>query len=341
MNKKILISAMLSILTITAHAAKREGAPGSAATCEGLRVATGPDGKGYSKLFRNIVKVSKGEVPLCEVTTEGGLDNLTTLSVKKADVGIVPLDALKTMAPGDDNISKLQVVATLNSNYLHIITSANGYSFEGAKKFGVMKGDVKTVRITKLSELRAAPVALVGSAQLMVRQLDKLLGFNMQYIDVASDDAAFKMVQAGTAYAAFTVAGWPHGAIEKLRQDSGLTLVPFDVTINGPYVVRPFSYKNVGVYNVQALAVQNVLVTRPFAGSKTNDVAALKRSIANYLNDLKDGDYEPGWNEIKSLDSSVDWPKFDGGGTPVAVSAPAQSMPTPPAVAVPAHGKKK
>jgi hypothetical protein len=121
------------------------------------------------------------------------------------------------------------------------------------------------------------------------------------------------MVKAGQAYAAFTVAGWPHGQVSKLAPNAGLTLVGFDVPVSGPYTVRPLSYKNVGVYNVQTLGVQNVLVTRPFSGSKTNDVAALKRIIERELPELKDGDYEPGWNEIKSLDAAIDWPKFQSG----------------------------
>ena len=74
--------------------------------------------------------------------------------------------------------------------------------------------------------------------------------------------------------------------------------------------MRPFSYKNIGVYNVQALAVQNVLVTRPFSGSKTGDVAALKQMLERELLELKDGDFEPGWNEIKSLDAKVEWARF-------------------------------
>jgi hypothetical protein len=222
----------------------------------------------------------------------------------------VPVDALKKMAEGDSNIAGLLVVAALNSNYLHIVTAANGLTLEGPKKYGVLKGDTRTVRISKLSELRGAPVALVGSAQLMVRQLDKVLGFKMQYIDVDSDEAAFKLVRAGRAYAAFSIAGWPHGQISRLNQGSGLTLAGFDVPIGSPYSVRPFSYKNIGVYNVQAMAVQNVLVTRPFSGSKTGDVAALKRMLEKELPELKDGDYEPGWNEIKSLNSKVEWAGF-------------------------------
>jgi TRAP-type uncharacterized transport system substrate-binding protein len=318
MKKSVLIGMLLSMVVSFAHASKVDGAPSAA--CDGLRIATGPAGKGYSKLYSDLVRVAKNDVALCEVNTEGGLDNLTTLSIKKADVGIVPLDALKQMSQGDENIANLQVVATLNSNFLHVVVSAGGYTFDGPKKYGFMKGDSKTVRITKLSDLRGAPVALVGSAQLMVRQLDKLLGYGMQYIDVPTDDAAFKMVQAGQAFAAFTVSGWPSGPIGRLNQASGLTLVPFDVSINGPYSVRRLSYKNIGVYDVPSLSVPNLVVTRPFSGSKINEVAALKQVMVKNLSDLKDGDYEPAWNEIKTLDAPIDWQKFKGGA---AAPAPA------------------
>ena len=38
-----------------------------------------------------------------------------------------------------------------------------------------------------------------------------------------------------------------------------------------------------------------------------------------YVVKLQEGNYEPGWNEIKSVDAQVDWPnKFQGGATPVA-----------------------
>ena len=312
MKTTVMIPLMLGLTLTTAQASRVEGAPAPA--CEGLKVATGPLGKGYSKLFADMVRVSKYTIPLCEVNTEGGLDNLTTLSIKKADIGIVSLDALSKMAEGDSNIAGLQVVAALNSNYLHIVTAANGYTVEGPKKYGVIKGDTKAMRFSKLSELRGAPVALVGSAQLLVRQLDKLLGYNMRYIDVDSDDEAFRKVLSGQAYAAFTIAGWPHGQITRLNQASGLTLASFDVPIGSPYSVRPFSYKNIGVYNVQAMAVQNVLVTRPFSGSKTGDVAALRQMLERELPELKDGEYEPGWNEIKTLalDPKVTWTRFNG-----------------------------
>lgn len=316
--KKIFIVTSLSLIAMlstgSALAAKVDG--GQVAECEGLKVATGPIGKGYSSIFADLNKISNGRLALCEVNTSGGLDNLSTLSEKQADVAIVQIDTLKTMKAGDDNIAALLAVMPLNNNFLHVVTSSSGYTVTGEKKYGFMKGDSKTVSISKFSQLRGLPVALVGSAQLLGRQLDKQLGFNMRFIDVDGKDAdakAFEMVKTGKVYAAFTVSGWPHGAIKRLNQSSGLTLVAFDVPSTSPYTVKPFNYKNIGVYNVQALAVQNVLVTRPFSGSKIQDVATLKNIIATNLDDLKDGAYEPAWNEIKNVDASVDWPKFTGG----------------------------
>lgn len=312
-SKSLLLAIALVLSTSFAHAAgaREEGAP--QADCEGLKVATGKIGKGYSKLYADLKKLPNAP-RLCEIETEGGLDNLTTLSTKGADVGIVQVDTLKAMAGGDPNIKALQVVATLNSNFLHIVTKANGVTYAGKEKyFGLSQEAGRTVRIDRFSQLKNMPIAAVGSAQLLIRQLDRQLGYQMRIRDVATDAEAFKLVQSGQVLAAVTLAGWPHGAIKTLKQDSGLTLVPFDAPANGPYSVRPFSYKGLGVYNVQALSVQNVLVTRPFAGaSKQAEVAALKSHIAANLDDLKDGAYEPGWNEINSLDTNVDWARFGG-----------------------------
>ena len=308
MKIKLLVTLMLGVAVSVAQAARVDGAP---TPCDGLKMATGPAGKGYSKLFADMLKVSGHALALCEVNTEGGLDNLTTLSIKKADVGIVPIDALKKMAEGDANIGALLVVAALNSNYLHIVTRAGGIAVTGPRKYGVLPGASQVVRISRMSELKGKPVALVGSAQLLVRQLDKSLGYKMQFIDVDSDEAAFRKVMAGEAWAAFTVAGWPHGQIARLAPNSGLTLAAFDVPSTAPYSVRPYSYKNIGVYNVQALAVQNVLVTRPFSGAKVADVAALRQMLQRQLAELKDGEFEPGWNEIKTFDPHLDWARFE------------------------------
>lgn len=311
MRKKLFIAVALLAASITAHAAKVDGAP--APECDGLKIATGPAGKGYSKVFADIKKACGNVVPVCEVTTSGGLDNLNALSMKDADVGIAQVDTWATMKSGDENVAGLQGVVGLNFNYLHVVTAANGFRVAGEKKFGFLKGDDKTVSIQRFSDLKGQRVALVGSAALLGRQIDRAMGYGMNMVDVDTDAKAFDMVRKGEVAAAMSVSGWPSGSIAPLKQDSGLTLVPFDGPANNPqYVVRPINYKGLGVYNNNALAVPNVLFTRPFKGEKSQDVSKLRQCLTEKLQELQEGNYQPAWNEIKILGNTYDIPKFGG-----------------------------
>lgn len=294
--KKLLIASLVS-LSVTAMAAPADGAP--AAECEGVKVATGPKGKGFSLLYADVAKLCGAKVALCEVNTGGGLDNLNSLSTKEADIGFVSVDTLNDMKNGDENVAALQSVLPVNNNYLHIITSANGYAVQGASKLGgLVKGDVSTVMVTRFSELRGKTVALVGSAQLLGRRLDKQFGYGMQFVDAKDDGSAFDMVKKGQVAAAFTVSGWPSGTVKALTQSSGLTMVPFDAPISEPYKVKSLNYKNIAVYNNNSLAVQNVLVTRPFSGQRASNVASIQACITQNLTELKEGSYQPAWNEV-------------------------------------------
>lgn len=324
---KLIAAAVLSLSAATTFAAKVDDAP--AAACEGLKVATGPKGKGYSKLYSDVAKACGAEINLCEVATNGGLDNLNAMSTKDADIGIAQLDTWATMKAGDENVAGLQGVMGMNYNYLHVVTAANGFKIAGEKKWGgLTKEDDKQVSIQRFSELRGRKVALVGSAQLLGRQLDRHLAYGMQLVDVDTDQKAFDLVRTGTVAAALSVSGWPHGALKALKQDSGLSLVPFDAPASNGQVVRPINYKGLGVYNNNALAMPNVLFTRPFKGDKAAEVGKLKSCVTAKLQELQEGSYEPGWNEIKDPNNTFDVPKF---------SAPAGAVKT----AAPAPGKKK
>jgi TRAP-type uncharacterized transport system substrate-binding protein len=295
--KKLILSVVLALAAGAILAAP--AADGPAADCDGVKVATGPKGKGYSLLFADIVKVCGSKVNFCEVNTTGGLDNLNSLSTKEADIGIVPVDAWSDMKNGDENVSSLQSVLSLNYNYLHVVTAANGFAVQGEKKFaGMFKGDIKQILITRFSDLRGQRVALVGSAQLLGRRLDKQLGYGMQVIDVKDDGAAFEMVKTGQVAAAFSLSGWPSGTVKALTQASGLTMIPFDAPIGDPYKVKPLNYKGIGVYANNSLSVPNVLVSRPFTGQRTAAVAAVQSCITANLSELKEGNFQPAWNEV-------------------------------------------
>lgn len=308
MLKKILAFVVVGAIAGMVAAAPMEDAP--QADCEGVKVATGPKGKGYSNLYSDMTKVVK--VPMCEVNTSGGLDNLNALSTKEADIGFVQVDTWMDMKGGDENIAQLQYLMPLNNNYMHVVTLASGYTVEGQKKFGLIKGDNQLVVINRFSDLRGQRVAVVGSAQLMARRLDKMLGYNMQFIDAKSDQEAFDMVKRAQVSAALTVSGWPSGTVKQLNQSSGLTLVPFDAPIGEPYKVKPLNYKNIAVYNNNTLAVQNVLVTRPFTGQRLVNVSNIQAGITRNLTELKEGNYQPGWNEVNPNAVVPGMTKFKG-----------------------------
>lgn len=304
--KRFIIASILAIASLGAYAAPAADAP--AADCEGLKVATGPKGKGYSTLFADIQKVTGGKIALCELNTAGGLDNLNALSTKEADVGFVQIDTWMDMKNGDENIAALQYVMPMNSNYLHVVTLASGFNVEVAKKF--FGSEKKLVVVNSFADLRGQRVALVGSAQLLGRKLDKQLGYNMQFVDVKSDQEAFDMVKKAQVAAAFTVSGWPSGTVKQLQQADGLTLVPFNAPIGEPYKVKPLNYKNIAVYNNNSLAIPNVMVTRAFTGTRQANVAALQSAITRNLTELKEGNYQPAWNEVNPNAPVANMTKF-------------------------------
>ncbi len=333
--KKFLRASILAFLALaasSAFAAKPVTAAGDGKVVEscptGIKVATGAPKKGYANTYANIKEVCGAKVNICQVQTSGGLENLPLLSRKGADIGIAAFDTLKDMAPGDENIASLQVVLPLNYNYLHIVVAAKGFSVAGPKKWGGMvEGDRQTVVISKFSDLKNQKVALVGSAKLLGHVLNRMFkdrGYNMQFVEVAKDDDAFAMVKAAQVAAVFSIAGVPHGPVDALTSASGLTLASFDEEVSMPYVVRKFNYDKVGSYNTKALAVQNVLLTRPFGPEKMAQVAALRSCIVENLQRFKDGEYEPAWNEMR-FDTQLDWMKMPAqAAAPAAAATPSK-----------------
>lgn len=301
---------ILFIMAFFAFALSAPQMDGPTADCDGIGFATGPKGKGFSLLFADISKVCGDKVTLCEVTTAGGLDNLNALSTKEADIGLVQVDAWADMKNGDENISSLQAIMPINYNYLHIVTSSTGYTVTGEKKFKIMEGDKKQIIISRFSDLRGKTVAVIGSAQLLVRKLDRQLGYGMQVVDAKDDNSAFDLVRQGKVAAAFTVSGWPSGTVKVLTQNSGLTLVPFDAPVSDPYKVKPLNYKNLAVYNNNSLGAPNVLATRPFSGKRAANIQTLQTCLIENLTELKEGKYQPAWNEVNPNGSTGGIPVF-------------------------------
>jgi TRAP-type uncharacterized transport system substrate-binding protein len=319
MKKLLLFSVVMAfgISALSAFAAPPKGEVVEAMACSetALKIGTGPKGKGYSKLFTDMNKVCGGVVEMCEVNTSGALDNLTGLSTNEQDVGLTSVDAAMYMQNGDENIKELMAVMSINNNFVHVIVSTQGYTVE-TKKWGGISKEVTTEYIRKFSDLRGKTVALVGSGQFIGRKLNDQLQLGMFLSDVATDAAAFDMVKKGGAHAMMTVSGWPSGPVSGLNSGENLTLVPFDVVINPPYLVKPVNYKNLGVYNVAAVGVPNVLMSRPFkaGGEKATMVSRLKNCLKSNMVKMQEGSFQAAWKEAKDIENVYGWNKFQASG---------------------------
>lgn len=345
----LTLSASLICLAYSANsfAAVAEPEPPAAppARCE-LTFATGPAAKGYSTIFKNI-KEACPEVPVCEKTSEGGLENGGLLIEKKADVALMGINTLRFLLDKDDQYKTLQVVASMHSNLLHVVTMAAGFDIPSGQMIpGPMiknpnyswykPGSSETIPgpmvpspavhidITKYSDLKGKAVGVVGSAQLLGRQLDKQSGHGMVFVDYDNDAAALAALKAGKVVGVLTMAAWQHGALKALKPDSGIRLAPYDLSPVAPFSVVKKGYKLLGQYSLEFLAEPNILVTRAFAagGANAKNVAALKTCIAKNLPLLKEGSaYEPAWSEISDLNQTYNLPAFAG----TAGAAPAPS----------------
>lgn len=315
MKSKLVIAALVSLLSSAAFAAVAEPEPAPAA-CD-LTFASGKAGKGYANFVKDIQAVCPS-LPVCNKESEGGLQNLTLLSAKEADIALVQVDTLQQMLNSDDQLRQLQVVAALHPNLLHILTRANGFDFTNTveqKKLYVFSEKVTTtshVDIAKFSDLKGKIVGLVGSASLLVQKLNEVSGHGMQFVDFDTDAKAIEALKQQKVFAVMTMAAWPHGYIKGLKSDSGLKLVPYDLAPVSPYAITKKNYASLGQYGVPFLAAPNVIVSRPFAagGQNAKNVAAVKACITNNLSKLKDGKFEPGWGEVTDVENAYGLPKF-------------------------------
>jgi ABC-type amino acid transport substrate-binding protein len=314
--KKLAPLFAITLTLLAAASADAQEPMMSPADCQ-LRMATGKKGKGFSRILRDLRAVCGAEVTLCEVETEGGLQNAIALSANEADVGIVQLDTLVSMKTSDENIANLQAVVPMHANLLHIFVRRDGYRVAGERSLATLfTRDERTVIVSKFSELKGLPVAAVGSAQLLARTLNHQFGSNLRFSDVDSDERALAMLKSGEVAAVFAMNGWPNPTVDALQRESGITLASFDLPVQGPYLLLRKNYQRIGSFNLAFLAAPSLLVTRPFKpeGARGTQVQQLRRCILDHLNTLQEGAYEPAWKEVKQPEDVYGWPRFGQSG---------------------------
>jgi hypothetical protein len=304
--KRVLLRKVLSVATTVALAAMactgalaQDAPPDNA-----LRIATGPVSGVYTQLARDMQKVCGQLVPMVSVPSKGGLDNLMLLSASAADIGFAQIDLMQRMGKdGDQNIKELQAVMSMHANLLHIITRTEGSKVGEMKIAGKLVPYSGTTKVfQKLSDLKEASVALVGSAQLLGQTLERQLGYNMVLLKAESDDEALVMLQSNQVQAIFTTGGWPYPPVARLDTNSGQMLADYDLAPQAPFVATKRNYPKLGVFNQSFLSATNLLLSRPFkpGGERGKMVAALQKCVIQHLDELQEGPYHAAWKEIKT-----------------------------------------
>jgi TRAP-type uncharacterized transport system substrate-binding protein len=235
------------------------------------------------------------------VETEGGLQNLTVLAANKADLGFVQLDTFNAMRESDTSIDALQTLMAMNTNLLHVVARSSGFKRPPSSLIDRFSGS-RTVVVGGIGDLKNLPVAVVGSARALGRELDRKQKLGLEFVDVSTDEEGLGLLKRGTVAALFSTSGWPSGPVQALKRSDGLYLVRFELTVPQPYQIVTRSYENVDAFKLPFLGVQNLLMTRPFTpdGTYGRAVAALRECMKKNLLALREGPYEPSWQEIKA-----------------------------------------
>jgi TRAP-type uncharacterized transport system substrate-binding protein len=267
----------------------------------GLRIASGPVGKIYALMVRDMQTVCGAIVDVCAIHSSGGLQNLSLLAANEGDLGIVQIDTLSEMT-SDESIAALQAVMPLHANLLHVITLSGGSLVGVTSVAGTtvpFTGHKQIVR--RFSELKGLKVAAVGSAQLMAQTLERQLGYGMSVTVADNDEQALDLLRGGDVQAVFTLGGWPLPAITRLPPSSGLMLAEYDLMPPSPYFKVKRNYQNLDAFNLSFLGVPNLLVSRAFkaGGPMGNRVNALQTCLREHLDELQEGRYQAAWKEIK------------------------------------------
>jgi hypothetical protein len=328
MNRIRTVPFALALLALLHTLPTLAAPPAEEARCD-LRVATGPRGKVYEKLFAEMRSVCGTEVALCAVPSEGGLQNLTLLSASQADIGLAQLDTWETMKDGDDNLRQLQLVMPLHSNLLHVLSLRAGSKVDVTTVMGrPVPGTGRIVQVRTYDDLRDLRVAAVGSAQLMGQTVARQLGLQIDVRNADSDEQALQMLNDGQVQAVFTTVGWPSPFVGRLRDDT-YTLVRFDGKAPPPYQLVKRNYQNLGALNHPFLAAPNLLLSPPYriSGSYFKRVASLQRCLVKNLDTLQEGGFHSSWKEVRDARQSYGLQLFPGAAAQTAAgpNAPSRS----------------
>lgn len=222
---------------------------------EPLTMFTGSEKGNYYAMGNDIARYCKSVAPITVSQSTGSIDNLNALTNKSAQVGIVQVDTLMTMAknqPRDVNQQNMKVVAGLHIETIHLLIPLN-YAVGELSKWDKLRGK-ELPPITDIQQLKGIEVASYGGSLVSASALNEFFNLNWTIKNVPSDAIVASNVPI------VLVGGVPYKPVEEILKtgkyqlmsipyESVRTVAPFYTNQDVTYTInsRPISVRTVGV----------------------------------------------------------------------------------------------
>lgn len=291
-----------------------------------------PKGAGstYSAMIGDIAEqCSTPEMPIAEMQTSGGPQNLQLLKDGKVDGAMLPSDLL--FAAKLDNpasVAQIRGLFPLHNEEIHAIARADVKKEGGVNVpgFGNVGGD--KVEFKTLEDLKGRNVGAVGGSVVSANIINDLMGIGYKVVSYTSNQQLFAALTSGSIDAAIISAGAPSGAVAGLPANRFRFLpVRLNDKLAQVYTPTKIQYENVSSNRpVDTIQSPAIMASRVFRSKeRLEGLAQLKACYTANLTKIQDkkGSH-PKWQDVE-LNPSMKWPVAQYDLPPVSVQVNQQS----------------
>ena len=283
---------------------------------EPFNIGTGGEKGNYFSMANDIKEYCKSVVPDMQVQkSDGSIDNLSGMTNKVFQAGIIQSDVLMNMAkttPRDINMQNMKIIAGLHIETIHLL-SPKDYKPKGSGVFNKFFGSDKEV--TGIQDLQGIEVSSYGGSLVSANALNYFFNLNWTIHSVTAD----KIGSVNTPI--LLVGGVPYKPVEELLKTGKWKLIPINydsVKASAPFYIKSdITYTvNSAPISVQTIGVQAMLVGKAYRNADKNTImeklaSCVEKSVPDMADDSKTN---PNWVSVyenQKLGNLVNWTFFN------------------------------
>lgn len=219
----------------------------------------------YSDMLGTIATAcTTDEMPVEEVVTSGGAENLRLIKGNKVKAAIIPSDLLEAARfENASSVANIQTLFTLHMEAEHLIVRADTKK-EGGISIGALKnigGD--SVNFNNPEDLKERQVGAVGGSAITARVISDMLRYKWQVTDVPSTNELIEKLAKGELDAILISAGLQSEAVKAIKGNFKLLPLRGNSDTARIYKAVKVEYPNLNNgRSVDTLGARAIMVTR-------------------------------------------------------------------------------